>query len=124
MIYVGAMFLGAHVVVFSADPEADRVFFRDVLNFPFVDVGHQWLIFALPPAELAVHPADTGGGHELFLMCDDVAAFIAEMAERDVVCSDIRTERWGLITHTTLPGGGALGVYQPTHPSPVSRLES
>jgi hypothetical protein len=115
------MIHGAHVVLCSTDPEVDRAFFRDVLDFPFVDAGHDWPIFALPPTELAVHPADVGGAHELYLMCDDVAAFIAEMAERDVICSDTRTERWGLITHVTLPGGGALGVYQPTHPSPVSR---
>jgi catechol 2,3-dioxygenase-like lactoylglutathione lyase family enzyme len=113
------MISGAHVVLFSTNPEADRDFFRDMLNLPFVDAGRDWLIFALPPAELAVHPADTGGGHELFLMCDDVAAFKTDMAGHGVACSDIQTERWGLITHITLPGGGSLGVYEPTHPSPV-----
>jgi catechol 2,3-dioxygenase-like lactoylglutathione lyase family enzyme len=113
------MISGAHVVLYSADAEADRAFFRDVLKYPFVDAGHDWLIFALPPAELAVHPAGSAGGHELFLMCDDVEAFVREMAERGVVCADPSTERWGLITRITLPGGGTLGVYQPSHPSPL-----
>jgi hypothetical protein len=114
------MVRGAHVVVYSADAEADRGFFRDVLEFPFVDAGHDWLIFALPPAEVAVHPAATGGGHELFLMCDDVAAFIATMAARGVACTEPTVERWGTITKLTLPGGGTLGVYQPSHPSPLN----
>jgi catechol 2,3-dioxygenase-like lactoylglutathione lyase family enzyme len=111
---------GAHIVVSSTDAEADRAFFRDVLEYRFVDAGHGWLIFALPPAELAVHPADANGRHELFLMCDDVEAFIAQLAERGVVCSDLHRERWGLITYLTLPGGGTLGVYQPTHESPLT----
>jgi catechol 2,3-dioxygenase-like lactoylglutathione lyase family enzyme len=115
------MIRGAHVVLYSTNAEADRAFFRDVLGYPFVDAGHGWLIFALPPAELAIHPAGADGAHELFLMCDDVHAFLAQMSERGVVCSDLRSERWGLITHLTLPGGGALGVYQPTHPSPLNR---
>ena len=110
------MIRGAHVVVFSTDAEADRTFFRDVLELPFVDAGHGWLIFALPGAELAVHPADAGGSHELFLMCDDIHAFVAKMTERDVACSEVRTERWGLITSLTLPGGGEVAVYEPTHP--------
>jgi hypothetical protein len=121
-IYRDSMIHGAHVVLFSTDPEADRAFFRDVLSFSFVDAGNDWLIFALPSAELAVHPGDSGSGHELFLMCDDVAAFVDEAAEHHVACSDIRTERWGLITYLTLPGGGALGVYQPTHLSPLGRV--
>ncbi|MFF0816790.1 VOC family protein [Rhodococcus sp. NPDC003318] len=113
------MIRAAHVVLYSTNAEADRAFFRDVLEYPSVDAGHGWLIFALPPAELAVHPADTDGVHELFLMCDDVEAFIARMSEHGVACSDPRRERWGLITHLTLPGGGGLGVYEPTHPSPL-----
>lgn len=111
---------GAHVVLYSNDAEADRAFFRDVLDFPFVDAGSGWLIFALPPAELAVHPSDTAGTHELFLMCDDIAAFVARMSQRGVHCSDVSTERWGRVTRLALPGGGALGVYQPAHPSPLS----
>jgi catechol 2,3-dioxygenase-like lactoylglutathione lyase family enzyme len=114
------MIRGAHVVLYSRNAEADRAFFRDVLGCPFVDAGHDWLIFALPPAELAIHPADANDVHELFLMCDDVEAFIAQMAQRGVVCSDLQSERWGLITHLTLPGGGALGFYEPTHPSPLN----
>jgi catechol 2,3-dioxygenase-like lactoylglutathione lyase family enzyme len=113
------MIFGTHVVLYSTDAEADRAFFRDVLGYQFVDAGHDWLIFALPPAELAVHPADTTGGHELFLMCDDVEAFIAELAQRDIECSELSTERWGSLTRLTLPGGGNLGVYQPSHPSPL-----
>ena len=111
---------GAHVVLYSTDAEADRSFFRDVLGYPFVDAGHDWLIFALPPAELAVHPAEANGRHELFLMCDDLEAFIAEMSAHRVVCSAPRTERWGAVTELTLPGGGTLGVYEPAHPSPLN----
>jgi catechol 2,3-dioxygenase-like lactoylglutathione lyase family enzyme len=113
------MISGAHVVLYSVDAEADRAFFRDVLKYPFVDAGHNWLIFALPPAELAVHPADSASGHELFLMCDDLEAFVGQMAERGVECTDPSTERWGSITRVTLPSGGTLGVYQPSHPSPL-----
>jgi catechol 2,3-dioxygenase-like lactoylglutathione lyase family enzyme len=114
------MISGAHVVLYSTDADADRAFFRDVLEYPYVDAGHDWLIFALPPAELAVHPAETSGGHELFLMCDDIQAFRAGMAERGFGCSDVQTERWGLVTDLTLPGGGVIRVYQPTHPSPLT----
>jgi catechol 2,3-dioxygenase-like lactoylglutathione lyase family enzyme len=113
------MIFGAHVVLYSADAGADRAFFRDVLGYPFVDAGHDWLIFALPPAELAVHPAESTGGHELFLMCDDLEAFVGQLAEHGVQCSAPSTERWGTITRLTLPGGGTLGVYQPSHPSPL-----
>jgi hypothetical protein len=113
------MLTGAHVIVYSKDAEADRVFFRDVLGCPFIDAGHGWLIFALPPAEVAVHPASENGRHELYLMCDDVGAFRTEMASKGVVTSAIREERWGSVTELTLPGGGKVGVYQPKHPSPV-----
>jgi hypothetical protein len=115
------MILGAHVVVYSADADADRAFFRDVLEYPHVDAGHGWLVFELPPAELAVHPAEPGGAHELFLMCDDVEAFVEQMSEHAVACSDLHRERWGLITYLRLPGGGTLGVYEPSHPSPLNR---
>lgn len=111
---------GAHVVLYSRDAEADRAFFRDVLDYPFVDAGHDWLIFALPPAELAIQPGDANDVHELFLMCDDVGAFITQMSARGVLCSDVQRQRWGLITHLMLPGGGALGVYEPTHISPLN----
>ena len=114
------MIHGAHVILYSTDAEADRAFFRDVLEYPSVDAGHGWLIFALPPAELAVHPAGSSS-HELYLMCDDLGAFLERMAGLGVPCGEPSTERWGTITQVTLPGGGSLGVYQPTHPSPTSR---
>jgi catechol 2,3-dioxygenase-like lactoylglutathione lyase family enzyme len=111
---------GAHLVVYSSDADADRAFFRDVLEFPFVDAGHGWLIFAAPPAELAVHPAEVAGGQELFFMVDDLGDFVAAMADRGLACSDVTTERWGTVTKLTLPGGGEVGVYQPAHASPLA----
>jgi catechol 2,3-dioxygenase-like lactoylglutathione lyase family enzyme len=117
--YTARMIHGAHVIVYSKDAEADRAFFRDVLQYESVDAGHGWLIFALPPAELAVHPAAENGVHELFFMCDDVHSFILAMNEKRVVCSPVEEERWGSITRLTLPGGGKLGVYQPKHASPL-----
>jgi len=113
------MIHGAHVIVYSKDAEADRVFFRDVLKYESADAGHGWLIFALPPAEVAVHPSEANDVHELYLMCDDVRAFIAEMQEKKVTCTPIEEQRWGSITRLTLPGGGKLGVYQPKHASPL-----
>ncbi len=114
------MIHGAHVILFSTDADADRAFFRDVLAYPSVDAGGGWLIFALPPAEVAVHPAESNGTHELYFMCDDVNAFVAEMAAKELACSEIDEQRWGSITRLTLPGGGTIGVYQPKHPSPVA----
>jgi hypothetical protein len=114
------MIHGAHVVLYSANAEADRAFVRDVLEYPYVDAGQGWLIFALPPTELAIHPSDANGTHELLLVCDDVEAFVDRMSEQGFACSDLRSERWGLITYLTLPGGGTLGVYQPAHPSPLN----
>ena len=112
------MINGAHVIVYSRDAEADRQFFRDVLRFPNVDAGHGWLIFALPPSEVAVHPPETGDTHELFLMCDDIRAEIANLDARQVPHTGIDEQRWGSIIRLTLPGGGQLGVYQPKHPRP------
>jgi hypothetical protein len=114
------MIHGAHVIIYSKDAEADRAFFRDVLKYESVDAGRGWLIFALPPSELAVHPSDENDAHELFLMCDDVHALIAEMEKANVKCSPVDEQRWGSITRLTLPGGGTLGVYQPKHPSPLN----
>ena len=114
-----SMIHGAHVIIYSKDSEADRAFFRDVLKYESVDAGHGWLIFALPPAEVAVHPSDENDVHELFLMCDDVQALIAEMKRKKVECSPLDEQRWGSITRLTLPGGGKLGIYQPKHPSPL-----
>ena len=113
------MVYGAHVIIYSKESEADRAFFRDVLKYESVDAGRGWLIFALPPSEVAVHPSDENNVHELFLMCDDVHAFIAEMTKTKVACSPIDEQRWGSITRLTLPGGGTLGVYQPKHGSPL-----
>ena len=112
------MIVGAHIIIYSRDAEADRAFFRDVRKYPYADAGHGWLIFGLPPAELAVHPSDENGTHELYLMCDDVMTFVADMQQRGVECSAIHEQRWGSITRVTLPGGGSIGVYQPKHPSP------
>jgi catechol 2,3-dioxygenase-like lactoylglutathione lyase family enzyme len=110
------MIFGAHVVIYSADASADRAFFRDVLGFPSVDAGHDWLIFALPPAEVAVHPADTGGGHELFFVCEDLSAEMAALEDKGVRCAEVEEARWGSVTRIRLPGGGDVGLYQPTHP--------
>ena len=112
------MITGAHAIVYSRDPEADRTFLREVLGLPHVDVGGGWLIFGLPPAEVAVHPAEESGRHELYLLCDDVAAFVAEMATRNVACGPVSDQRWGLLTEVALPGGGKLGVYEPRHARP------
>jgi hypothetical protein len=113
------MIQGAHVIVYSKDSEADRAFFRDILGFAFADAGHGWLIFALPPGEVAVHPSDANDVHELYLMCDDVHALIQTMKAKHVECSPVDEQRWGSITRVTLPGGGKIGVYQPKHPSPL-----
>jgi hypothetical protein len=114
------MIFGAHLIVFSRNAEADRAFLRDVLGFASVDAGHGWLIFALPPAEVAVHPAEENGHHELYLMCDDVHAEIAVLAEKGVACSVVHEERWGSITTIALPGGGTVGLYQPKHPTALN----
>ena len=117
------MISGAHVVIMSRDADADRAFFRDVLGFRSVDAGHGWLIFALPPAEAAFHPADAPadaeGGHELFLMCGDLGAEIAAMAKKNVACGPVEEARWGSITRVPLPGGGTLRLYQPKHPTAI-----
>ncbi|NOT48041.1 MAG: extradiol dioxygenase, partial [Acidobacteria bacterium] len=103
---------------YSTDAEADRGFFSDVLKCPHVDAGDGWLIFALPPAEVAVHPAESGDRHDLYLMCEDVKIFASEMKERGIACTEIFDRGWGLVTQITLPGGGKLGVYEPRHARP------
>lgn len=111
------MIIGSHVIVFSCDPEADRTFFADVLGYPHVDAGGGWLIFRLPPAELAVHPSDGPTGHELYLMCDDLDATMSDLRAKGVdVVEDVSEERWGRLTRIRLPGGGTVGVYEPRHP--------
>lgn len=112
------MIIGAHSIIYSNDAEADRKFLRDVLQFPNVDVGDGWLIFGLPPAEVAVHPSDENDVHELYLMCDDIEAFVDTMKMHNVPCDAVMNAGWGLLTHITLPGGGKLGVYQPRHARP------
>ena len=106
------MITGAHAIVYSEDAEADRAFFKDVLKFDNVDAGGGWLIFALPPAEVAVHPG--ADKHELYLMCDDIRATMAELG----LTGEVHDQRWGLITSIKLPGGGELGLYEPKHPTP------
>jgi catechol 2,3-dioxygenase-like lactoylglutathione lyase family enzyme len=113
------MIFGAHVIIYSKDAEADRDFFRDVLGFKSVDAGHGWLIFALAPAEAAIHPAEESGRHELYLMCDDVEAEVSALAARGAVCSAVVDRGWGLLTSVQLPGGGQIGLYQPRHPTAV-----
>jgi catechol 2,3-dioxygenase-like lactoylglutathione lyase family enzyme len=111
------MISGAHVIVYSKDAEVDRAFLRDVLGFKSVDAGHGWLIFALPPAEVAFHPSDENGVHELYFLCDDLKAEMASLAKNRIKCSKVQEERWGSITKVQLPGGGKIGLYQPKHPT-------
>jgi hypothetical protein len=109
---------GAHVILYSKDAEKDRDFIRDVLQFPYVDAGHGWLIFGLPPSEVAVHPSEQSEAHAFYLLCDDVKGFVASMKQRNIRCSAVQEERWGALTKVSLPGGGELGVYQPKHARP------
>jgi catechol 2,3-dioxygenase-like lactoylglutathione lyase family enzyme len=109
---------GLHAIIYTRDAEADRAFFRDVLGFASVDAGEGWLIFAAPPAELAFHPAESNGKHELYLMCDDVEAEVARLSRKAVKCDAISDQGWGLVTAIELPGGGRLGLYEPRHPRP------
>jgi len=112
------MIIGAHSIIYSTSPSADRAFLRDVLRLTSVDVGGGWLIFGLPPAEVAVHPSDKSDIHELYLMCDDVEAFVSEMQDQNIACGPVTDQGWGLLTQVVLPGGGKLGVYQPRHARP------
>ncbi len=115
------MITGTHAVIFTKDAEGLRAFLRDVLEFPSVDAGRGWLIFALPPAELAAHPTDEDGHHELYLMCDDVHATVAELKEKGAELGPkVSDEGFGLVTSIKLPGGGELGLYEPKHPSPLT----
>ncbi len=132
------MINGAHVVIYSRNSEADRAFFRDVLKFPSVDAGHGWLIFALPPCEAAFHDQENDSGnhdsdghdsddhdsrkndrHELYLMCDDIAATLKDLKAKNVEVSDVTEQRWGRLARFSLPGGGRVGIYQPKHASPL-----
>jgi hypothetical protein len=125
-----SMIAGAHFLFYSTNPDADRAFLRDVLALSSVDAGRGWLIFGLPPSELAVHPADgdastTPGagkmlGVELYLMTPDVQAFVASLAQRGIDCAPINDLRWGAVTTFALPSGSRIGVYQPKHPTAIA----
>ena len=108
--------IGAHSIVYSKDPDADRAFLKDTLGFSHVDAGDGWLIFGLPPAEVAVHPAESPG-YGLYLMCHDLDAEMARLRALGVECSEVEEARWGSVTMLRLPGGGELGLYQPRHPT-------
>ena len=113
------MINGAHVILYTTDPEGLRAWFRDVLELPSVDSGDGWLIFSLPPAEVAMHPTDGPARHELYLMCDDVRATVKALKNKGVdFAAPISDQGWGLLTSIRIPGGGELGLYQPRHPSP------
>jgi hypothetical protein len=115
------MIIGAHSIIYSKSPGADRDFLRDVIGLPNVDAGDGWLIFGLPSAELAVHPSDRNDVHEFYFLCRDVEAFVAAMEKRRVKCGPVQDRGWGLLTQVTLPGGGKLGVYEPRHTRPKAR---
>ena len=111
------MINGSHVILFSGDPDADRAFLADVLGQRHVDAGGGWLIFKLPPAELAVHPTDGPSGHELYFLCDDLEATMSDLQDKGVeFVEGVSEERWGRLTRFRLPGGGEVGMYEPLHP--------
>jgi catechol 2,3-dioxygenase-like lactoylglutathione lyase family enzyme len=112
------MLNGGHVIIYSRDAEADRAFLKDVLRFSYVDVNKGWLIFKLPPSEVAVHPSDENDMHELYLMTDDLDAEIRALHKAGVKCDAVSQQGWGRATRIRLPGGGTLGLYQPRHERP------
>ena len=113
------MISGAHSIIYSTNPDADRAFLSDIFDLPHVDVGGGWLIFGLPPAEVAVHPSEKNDVHEFYLMCDDINALIADLGDKGVTCSEVHELSWGLLINVTLPGGGKLGIYEPKHKRPA-----
>jgi len=113
--------IGLHALMYSKKADETRAFLRDVLGFQSVDAGRGWLIFAAPPAELAVHPAEGEEYHELFLMCDDVEATVAELKAKGVRMGDIHDRPWGRATHIVLPSGEELGLYEPRHPTAIGK---
>src|ERR1700722_15094123 len=113
-----SMIIGAHIMVQSTNDAADKAFLTEVLKLSSVDAGNGFLIFGVPPAEIAVHESDKNGAHELFFMCEDIEDFIALMREKDIAYTAPRNQGWGTLTQITLPGGGTLGVYQPHHKRP------
>ena len=112
------MINGIHFIIYSKDAEADKAFFKNIMKLTNVDVGHGWLIFGLPPAELAIHPASTNNHQEMYLMCDDIVDFVEKMSKHKIKCSKIQQQGWGQMVQITLPGGGKLGIYQPRHERP------
>jgi hypothetical protein len=114
------MINGAHSIIYSKNPDADRSFLRDVLRLPHVDVGQGWLIFGLPPAEVAVHPSEKNDVHEFYLMCEDIQALVQAMKAHSITCGPVQNQGWGLLTQVILPGGGKLGIYEPRHARPKS----
>lgn len=115
------MLTGAHIVVYSKDPEADRLFFSEILRFPSVDAGEGWLIFGVPAAEVAFHPHDENNKHEMYLTCDDIKTQVAALKERGAKVGKISQQRWGILTTVSLPGGGTIRLYQPKHPVTFNR---
>jgi len=115
------MISGVHAIIYSKDAERVRAFFRDVLEFRSVDAGHGWLIFALPPAELGIHPTEGDGHHELYLMCDDVHAAAEKLKAHGIeLTAPVKDQGYGLVTGFKIPGGGEIGLYQPKHPTAIS----
>lgn len=115
---INKLIIGAHSIIYSRKPEADRAFLRDILGLSNVDVGGGWLIFGLPPSELAVHPSSKNNKHEFYFMCKDIHAFVSAMKEKSISSSPVQKLSWGSLTQVNLPGGGKLGVYQPSHARP------
>ena len=115
------MITGLHAILYSPDAGKTRAFLSDVLGLKSVDAGHGWLTFAAPPAEIAAHPVDEGDKphHELYLMCNDLRATMAELKAKGVDCAAVTEARWGSVASIHLPGGGELGLYQPKHPTAI-----
>jgi hypothetical protein len=114
------MITGSHTIIYTKDAAADRRFLKDVLKLPSVDAGGGWLIFGLPPSEVAFHPHDKNDEHEFYLICDDVEALIGTLKKGGLRCGPIKDEGWGLLTEVTLPGGGSIGIYEPRHARPTA----
>ena len=125
MVLNEGVIAGAHTIIFTEDAEAARAFFRDVLGFPSVDAGGGWLIFALPPGELACHPDEGPAHHELFLMCHDIERTVRELKGKGVeFAAPISDARFGRIKRLKIPGGGEIGLYEPKHPSPLAEFSA
>ncbi|MFF9143844.1 VOC family protein [Streptomyces sp. NPDC055051] len=118
------MFTGAHVILYTPDAEADRAFLRDVAGFPHVDAGRGWLVFRLPPAEVAVHPTEDEPKHELYLMCEDLTRTLTALEDKGAEISRaISDQGWGLLAAVRLPSGTELPLYEPRHPTALDLPE-